>query len=130
MKFKQILLGCAVVVGLAPAAFAADHFECYQAKDVNKSFAKGTTANVSNAQSNGSSTITLKKIKTFCVPASVNGSSINDTAAHLTCIQGKDKTFPGANVMVTSTALGMAAAPVELKGPKFLCVDSIKSVVP
>jgi len=138
MKLRIALAGLAIaVVGwvFAPGAAHAqlDNYKCYQGKDLkNPKFTKVLGVNLKD-QINGVPTgpgesVDVQKVKYVCIPASIDGSTIQDDSAYLTCYQIKAPTLATRPKVEVSTQFQKSQ--FELKKGKLLCVPGSLTEIP
>lgn len=107
-----------------------DGYKCYQGKDLKMpKFQKlKCPAGVETSDQFTTECVDVQKVKFVCVPVSVNGGTILDPSAYLTCYQIKGANLaPRPSVEMNSQ---FQTSQFELKKPKLICVPGTLSVLP
>lgn len=117
-------------MGLAFASTASaqlDNYQCYKAKDLKNPKFVATTHTVTDQFLSGS--VEFKKPGLVCTPASINGSAINDPAAHLNCYKVKGPKGLVSPQATMADQFGTVDVALKTKAA-FACVPATKTIIP
>jgi hypothetical protein len=104
MKSRILLGALGLSLVCAGSAFAADDFQCFKAKDVNKAFVK-TTATVTDTFA-GATVTDFKKPFLLCDSASIAGDAQSDPTQRLSCFKVKGAKLPAAATTTVTDDFG------------------------